>query len=138
MAKEKIVRCIVSKIGSPQSGSVRYVPFDVFHLWKHLMVERHGFEVTDVCPSLWFDVDDDPNVTYSELNYEKVVRITLRLYSEEAGMLREVTRYFPLEDYEKIKERFLSHFEDAFTSSDFTPLIEETKGVWIKRDDSSR
>lgn len=138
MAKEKIVRCIVYKGGDSASGSVRYVPFDIFHLWKHLMVEKHGFEVTDVCPSLWFDVDGDPNVNYAEANYEKVIRITLWLYSEEAGMFREIRRYFPSEDYEKIKQKFLSHFEDACKGSSFAPMIEETKGVWLKREDANR
>jgi hypothetical protein len=137
MAKEKIVRCTVSPRGGKTGQSTaRYVPLEIFELWRHLMTRRHGFEVNDDCTSLWFDIDGDPHVNYSDSNYEKVVRISLWIYSEEDGMFTRVTRYFPLEAYPDIKPRFLAHYAEYFDSSPFPPRLDETYGVWLKPVDS--
>lgn len=136
MAKEKIVRCKVSKnVNGQRYESIRYIPLDIFDLWKLLMVNRHGFDIEGDCASLWFDIDGDPNVKYLDTNYERVIRLKLWVYSEEDGMFREVTRYFPEEEYKKIKRNFLAHYDIYFKTSPFPPRIEETHGVWLKRVD---
>ena len=141
MAKEKIVRCVVCKRGSGHScSSVRYVPLEIFRLWKHLMTDRHGFDVADECLSLWFDIDGDPNITYAESNYEQVTRVSLRVYSESDAMFHEVTRYFPTNSYPAIRPLFLSHYEAASdeAASDeaaHSSRIQETRGVWLRRED---
>ena len=136
MAKEKIVRCQISKIREgAQETSVRFVPHDLFPLWKMLMTDKHGFSVNQACVSLWFDIDGDPNVTYSDSNYEKVVRVSVWIYSEKDGMFRKVTRYFPSDSYNEIKPRFLAHYADHFDQDRFAPRIEEAWGVWLKREE---
>jgi hypothetical protein len=112
---------------------LRYVPFEVFDLWNTLMTREHNFEVDVDCTSLWFDIDGDPHVNYAETNYEPVVRLTLWVYSEADGMFRKITRFFPLDSYEEIKPRFLSHYEEYFNGAKFPPRMEETRGVWLKR-----
>ncbi|MFH1312024.1 MAG: hypothetical protein ABIJ00_02245 [Candidatus Eisenbacteria bacterium] len=117
MAKEKIVRCMVSRNGSNGGEkSVRYIPLEIFELWKIVMTERHEFKIDDDCISLWFDIDGDPNVTYADANYNKVVRLSLSLYSEKHGMFKTVTRYFPSDSYHEIKPCFLSHYKDYLTA----------------------
>ncbi len=134
MAKEKIVRCTVSKnTNGERHESVRYVPLEVFDLWNTLMTLEHSFDVRVDCTSLWFDIDGDPHVNYAETNYEPVVRLSLWVYSETDGMFRKITRYFPLEAYEEIRPQFLSHYEEYFNGAKFPPRIEETRGVWLKR-----
>lgn len=134
MAKEKIVRCTVCKnTDGEEHRSVRYVPFEVFDLWSTLMTSRHRFDIRVDCTSLWFDIDGDPYVNYAETNYEPVVRLCLWIYSDADGMFRRVTRYFPLDSYDEIKPRFLSHYEEHFNGAKFPPRIEETRGVWLKR-----
>ena len=136
MAKEKIVRCKVSRTQEGElRESVRFVPLDVFHLWKHLMTETHDFAVCDESVSIWFDIDGDPNVSYSDANYVKVLRFSLLVYSDKDGMYHKITRYFPADDYEAIKPRLLAHYAAYFESPQFPPRIEETFGVWLKRDD---
>ncbi|MFH1220806.1 MAG: hypothetical protein V1694_10190 [Candidatus Eisenbacteria bacterium] len=136
MAKEKIVRC---KVRRPDAGnlqeSVRFVPLEVFHLWKHLMTGKHNFTVAEESVSIWFDIDGDPNVSYSDANYEKVLRFSMLIYSEKDGMYHKITRYFPSGGYAEIKPRILSHYAQYFDSPQFPPRIEETCGVWLKRDD---
>ena len=140
MAKEKIVKCRVAKAapaGIPGEAldSIRYVPLDVFDLWKHLMTEKHHFTITDETVSIWFDIDGDPNVSYAESNYEKVLRFSMMVYSEKDGMYHRITRYFPTDHYADIKPRLLSHYAGYFRSPQFPPRIEETCGVWLKRAD---
>ena len=136
MAKEKIVRCKVSRDGEDgPPESVRFVPLEVFRLWKHLMTGKHNFAVRDECVSIWFDIDGDPNVSYSDANYEKVIRFSLLVYSDKDGMYHKITRFFPTDSYEEIKPRLLSHYSAYFDSAQFPPRIEETCGVWLKRDD---
>jgi hypothetical protein len=133
MAKKKMVRCTIAKGGETDTGrSVRYIPLEIFQLWKHLMTRKHGFTIKDDLVSLWFDIDGDPNVTYAAANYEKVVRLCLWVYSEEAGMFREITRYFPYDSYEEIKPRFMAHYSEYFSASKFRPRTQETHGVWLK------
>ena len=134
MAKEKIVRCTVRKNrNGGHHASVRYVPLEVFDLWKSLMIGKHSLDVEVDCTSLWFDIDGDPHVNYAETNYEPVMRLTLWVYSEADGMFRKITRYFPLDSYEEIKPRFHTHYEEYFNGAKFPPRIEETRGVWLKR-----
>ena len=134
MAKEKIVRCTISRnTNGERHESVRYVPLDVFDLWNTLMTREHSFDVRVDCTSLWFDIDGDPHVNYAETNYEPVVRLSLWVYSETDGMFRKITRYFPLEAYDEIRPQFLSHYEEYFNGAKFPPRIEETRGVWLKR-----
>ena len=140
MAKEKIVRCRISRpnaaAADTEANSVRYVPLEIFQLWKLMMTEKHGFAVDDDCVSLWFDIDGDPNVNYAESNYERVVRLCLCVYSDEAGMFREVVRYFPCDGYDRIKQAFLAHYQRYFRSSRFPPSLDEVHGVWLKREDA--
>jgi hypothetical protein len=134
LAKEKIVRCLVKKNGTEAGpGSVRYIPLEIFGLWKNLMVARHGFAVEEDCTSLWFDIDGDPHVNYADTNYDKVVRLSIWVYSDSDGMFRKVTRFFPLEGYDDIKPCFLAHYSGHFSDERFPARIEETHGVWLKQ-----
>jgi hypothetical protein len=139
MAKEKIVRCKVSRDGDGGDGagteSVRFVPLEIFDLWKHLMHGKHRFTVGEESASIWFDIDGDPNVSYSEANYEKVTRFSMLVYCDRDGMYHKITRFIPTDAYAEIKPRLLSHYACYFDSPQFPPTIEETCGVWLKRAD---
>ena len=136
MAKEKIVRCKVSRsCDGKLQESVRFVPLEIFHLWKHLMTGKHDFAVCDESVSIWFDIDGDPNVSYSDANYVKVLRLSLMVYSEKDGMYHKITRFFPADSYQDIKPHILAHYSRYFQVPQFPPRIEETHGVWLRRDD---
>jgi hypothetical protein len=135
MAKEKIVRCRVSKAeAGTRHESVRYIPLEIYGLWCTLMRERHSFDIDGDCASLWFDIDGDPHVEYDDADYEKVIRVALSIYSEQDGMFRKIVRYFPSGAYDEIKPRFLAHYAEYFEASRFAPKIEEKRGVWLKRE----
>lgn len=135
MAKEKIVRCLVSKTDTgTRHESVRYIPLEIYGLWCTLMQERHSFDIDGSRASLWFDIDGDPHVEYADANYEKVIRVSLSIYSEQDGMFHKIVRYFPSDAYDEIKPRFLAHYAKYFTTSRFAAKIEEKRGVWLKRE----
>ena len=96
------------------------------------MTSRHGFDIVEEKVSLWFDIDGDPHINYSASDYEKVLRLSLWVYSDKDRMFREVVRYFPETDYEEIRPMFLSHYEGPRNHSRFAARIEERSGVWVK------
>ena len=55
MATEKIVKCFVQKKDVHDAlRTARYVPLDIFNLWKFLMEKRHMFDVSDRVSLLYF------------------------------------------------------------------------------------
>lgn len=137
MATEKIVKCFVQKMdaeGAPRS--VRYVPLEIFNLWKFLMQERHRFRVTDATASLWFERGQATESSYAGIEYEPVTQVELFYFAEEDGMLHQEVRYFPSADGERfgeIKEAFTSHYRNHRSVGDGDPKLNENSGVWIRR-----
>jgi len=132
MPSERLVKCEVRR--SPNAaGSVRYVPSEIFGLWSHLMSSKHGFEVGQAQASLWVDVEEKPEAAYAETHYDRVLEVCLLFYSKKDGMFDRVRRYFPLEDYPKLREVFLSHYMDRASAGGVRPQIREKRGIWIHR-----
>jgi hypothetical protein len=133
MPSERLVKCEVSKGAGAGAGSVRYVPSEIFGLWRHLMRSKHGFEVKEGQASLWVDVEEKPEAAYSETQYDRVLEVSLLFYSEKDGMFDRVRRYFPLEDYPRLRDVFLSHYMDEAMAGGVSPQVKEKRGIWIHR-----
>ena len=137
MATEKIVKCFVRNRGADGSSrSSRFVPLDLFNLWKFLMEERHRFEIVEPVTSLWFEKGATSESSYAGIDYEPVQQVELFYFSENDGMLHQEIRYFPSSDPEKyrmIREAFVSHYRDGRSHSEGDPKLNENPGVWIKR-----
>jgi hypothetical protein len=133
MPSERLVRCEVSRDTGAGAGSVRYVPSEIFGLWSHLMQSKHGFDVKEDQASLWVDVEEKPEAAYSETQYDRVLEVSLLFYSEKDGMFDKVRRYFPLEDYPRLRDVFLSHYMDDAVAGGVRPQVREKRGIWIHR-----
>ena len=131
MPSQKLVRCEVRSDASPPS--VRYIPMEIYGLWEYLMVHKHGFDVRSLGASLWIDVEESPEVAYTESSYERVTEVTLFVYSEQDGMFSRACRYFPTESYPELKRIFLSHYTDPRTCLEGSPQLREKEGIWIRR-----
>jgi hypothetical protein len=131
MPSQKLIRCEVRR-SSGARPSIRYIPMEIYGLWEHLMVSKHGFQVDNRGASLWIDVEESPEVTYSEPSYERVTEVTLFVYSEPDGMFTRVCRYFPSEEYPALKRTFLSHYAGR-DGHELGPQLREKEGIWIKR-----
>ncbi|MBN1827507.1 MAG: hypothetical protein JW958_14765 [Candidatus Eisenbacteria bacterium] len=137
MATEKIVRCLVSREDtSPTEPTTRYVPLDIFELWKFLMENRHGFSVDRRVTSLWFERGAATRSSYAGIDFEAVTQVELFFFSEEDGMLHQQVRYFPSGDpdvYRRIRDVFVSHYRRAGGHAEEMPKLSETPGVWVRR-----
>jgi hypothetical protein len=131
MPSQKLVRCEVKSTASP--ASARYIPMEIYGLWEYLMVHKHGFDVRNCGASLWIDVEESPEVAYSESSYERVTEVTLFVYSEQDGMFTRVCRYFPTEHYPELKRIFLSHYSEPDARLEGSPQLREKEGIWIRR-----
>jgi len=137
VATEKIVKCFVRRTDEPPaSQSSRFVPLDIFNLWKFLMEERHLFEVSEPVTSLWFEKGAASESSYAGIEYEPVTQVELFYFAEEDGMLHQEVRYFPSDErdsFERIKDAFVSHYRNGRTGKNGDPKLNENPGVWIKR-----
>lgn len=131
MPSQKLVRCAIRRRGSPEPGSARYIPLEIFGLWEYLMSAKHDFEVVTPLASLWLDMEDSPEGAYAEHQFERVTEVTAFVYSDRDDMFNRVCRYFPTTECEAVKRIFLSHYDGKSTS--VRPQIRERTGIWIHR-----
>ncbi len=134
MASLKMVRCQVRRAGSPAPPSHRYVPLDVFHLWQFLMEVRHGFEVVGPNASIWIDLEDQREMSFSAGQFERVDEICLHVYSEKDGMFRKICRYFRTEERDRLTGVLLRHYAPYVYEDARRPQVSERAGIWIVRE----
>ncbi len=134
MASQKLVRCEIQRPGDTRSGTVRYVPLEIYGLWEYLMQRKHQFDVKGNVASLWIDVDENPEVAYGENQYERVTEVTLLRYSEQDEMFGRVCRYFPTQEYPELKKLLLKHYEGVREPGAPNLQLKERQGIWIKRE----
>ena len=132
MSSHKIVRCQLRRQGSQEAGQVRYVPLEIFGLWEHLMMSKHGFEVVDARASLWLDMDDSPEAAYTQSQYDRVTEVTAFVYSQRDDMFTRARRYFRSDEADSLKRIFLSHYMGE--ESRIQTQVHERTGIWIVRE----
>ncbi len=132
MSSKKIVRCQLRRARTGGPGQVRYVPLEIYGLWEHLMVTRHGFEVMDPRASLWLDMEDSPEAAYSQNQYDRVTEVSAYVYSDRDDMFTRARRYFPTEEADSLKRIFLSHYQGE--ESRIQTQVHERGGIWIVRE----
>ena len=132
MSSQKIVRCQLRRAGTSGPGQGRYVPLEIFGLWEHLMVSKHGFEVLDARASLWLDMEDSPEAAYSQNQYDRVTEVTAYVYSQRDDMFTRARRYFHSDEADSLKRIFLSHYSGGETR--IQTHVHERTGIWIVRE----
>jgi hypothetical protein len=132
MGSQKIMRCEIRRVGGTGPTTERFVPLEIFGLWEHLMISRHGFEVLKAQASLWLDMEDSPGSAYGEAQFERVTEVTAFVYSERDGMFTRARRYFATDRCEELKRIFLSHYESA--DGRLQAHLRERPGVYLHRE----
>lgn len=133
MPSQKLIRCEVSRSGIPGAATVRYVPMEIYGLWEFLMTAKHQFAIAKPQASLWVDIEESPELAYSEDQYERVTELTLFIFSERDGMFGKVSRYFPSAGYDQVKDIFLKHYTAGESEPSLKPQMKERPGIWIRR-----
>ena len=131
MSSQKLVRCELRRKGS-NKGQVRFVPLEIFGLWEHLMVSKHGFEVITPKASLWLDMEDSPEAAYAQSQYEKVTEVTAFVYSDRDEMFTRARRYFLSSEAAELKQIFLSHYQSP--NGRIQTQVHEREGIWVQRE----
>jgi hypothetical protein len=131
LASQKIIRCEVRRAGDAGPATERFVPLEIFGLWEHLMVTKHGFEVLQPRASLWLDMEDSPEAAYSTAEYEPVTEVTTFVYSGRDDLFTKTCRYFPTARCPELKAIFLGHHRDADRHQ--PSHVRERPGVWLHR-----
>jgi hypothetical protein len=130
MASQKIIRCEIRRERAADP-TTRFVPLEIFGLWEHLMVAKHGFEVQNPRASLWLDMEDSPETAYAEEQYERVTEVTAFVYSGRDEMFTRACRYFPTRECPELKSIFLSHYQD--NAHRLQTQVRERPGLWLHR-----
>jgi len=120
MKKIEMIRCAVR---SPRRGtdpdaqekSLRYVPSEIFRLWRYLMESVKGFEISDVVTGVW--LDEEMYTKERELYALRIPDVVMEVffnYVRDTVIGRPVIRYFPRERFEAIVAIFLRNFSAEY------------------------
>ncbi len=132
MPSQKLVRCEIRPRGAGGTGTLRFIPLEIFGLWEHLMISKHRFEVVEPRASLWLDMDDSPETAYGESEYERVTEVTAFVYSGRDEMFTRACRYFRTQECERLKQIFLSHYQQG--GDRLRTHVRERPGIWLHRE----
>lgn len=138
MHKIKLTKCLVGRNGSSSSNhNLRYVPVDLFHLWRHYMQNQHGLTISASEVSYW--VDDEALMEWAEQvsadRLEAVIEVSFYTYSSDAQTSVPVVRYLSAEDYPARKECLLRHYPSILAPPGLTHAagLVERRGYFIRR-----
>lgn len=124
MKAVEMVRCYLSK-QKGEKGSVRYVPADIYEMWRFLMERVHRMSVHDIEVSLWVQEEYyDPEADAEPVDC--VVEVRFR-YLDMGEVGRIVTRYLPESGFDEIYDQFLKHFPDEAKTQEMT----RTRGFYL-------
>ncbi len=133
MTRVKMVRC---KLRAPgEAPAPRFIPLREFKLWKYYMTHAHDKIVESEEISIWVEADtyeEEPPTDSRPL--EAVLRVNLQYWDRGINTATHIQRYFLLEDYDTIRDVFLSHFPDhpgADGRAFATKRLTETRGYYL-------
>ena len=124
MESINMIRCYLSK-NPEEKGDVRYVPLEIFTLWRFLMERVHNLTVQSPFVSVWVP-EDSVDQKLSTDTREPVIEVRFK-YIERSGVGRPVTRYFPEDNFDMIYGYFRRHF----TEENIMEGVQHRKGYWI-------
>jgi hypothetical protein len=131
MPSQKLVRCEIGRAGN-SGGSVRYIPLDIFGMWKYLMLHKHQFEVRGAVPSLWVELDETGGPAVDEGKVERVTEVRLYVFSDRESMLREVRRYVPTGEIDGVRPVLLKHYSSGPEGGGQERRWRERQGIWFR------
>jgi hypothetical protein len=132
MAKIKMVKCTLRSPGD--APAARFVPLREFRLWKYYMTHAHQKIVDGEEISVWIDAEsygEQPPTQARPL--EAVMRVDLQYWDQSLNTATLIQRFFPLDDYDTIRDLFLEHFPDTLPEGRTLPSkrVTETRGYYV-------
>lgn len=133
-----MVKCFVIKRGDdPINKECRYIPYNIFHLWKYYMENNHKFNILEEIESILIDEEEYNKYLhiYERLELEEVKEIKIVVFSSNTLLNTPIVRYIEQENYKKIKPILLSHYTNRDTET--IRYIQERNAFWITRKSSA-
>jgi hypothetical protein len=122
MESIEMVRCYLS--GDPdQQGTVRYVPLEIYELWRFLMERVHNLAIAEPVVSKW-NVEENPGDLGD--GDEEVIEVSFK-YKDTSAHGRPVIRYLPELNYDKVVRYLFAHFPEK----DLMEGVNTRKGVFL-------
>jgi hypothetical protein len=131
MPSQKLVRCEIGRAGN-SGGSVRFIPLDIFGMWKYLMLHKHQFEVRAAVPSLWVELEEAGGMDLEEGRIERVTEVRLYVFNDRDSMLSEVCRYVPTDEIDEVRPVLLKHYDSSSKEGGQERRWRERQGIWFR------
>ena len=133
MSTIKMVRCNLRAPG--EAPAARFIPLREFRLWKYYMVHAHDKIIEAEEISIWVDAETyEEDAPGEKRPTEAVVRVDLQYWDQGLNTATNIQRFFPLDDYDTIRDVFLGHFPDQPTPDGRTVAnkrLTETRGYYL-------
>jgi hypothetical protein len=107
MESIEMVKCLLAN-GPADQGTVRYVPLEIYRLWRFLMERVHHFRIVSPVVSRW--IADASLGAMKSSGMEAVVEVRF-LYQDSPNAVRPIVRYFPEQNFDEIYGYFREHFQ---------------------------
>lgn len=98
--------------------SERFVDHQIFELWQHLMMQRHGFKVHPAGPLLWLPADElarHPELFETHPGIQ-VTRIACDCYDPDTGITTHKVRFFPTAEQAHLTGLLARHLRQGVSS----------------------
>jgi len=130
---QKLIRCSV--LNKHKKESIRYIEFDIFQLWQHLMKSKHESIVADPVLCLWLSAEEytkKESIFSHSGEVESVDNIAVTLFDNEYGFTNTINRYALNHEVEQLATILASHIPEEIHNSEFCD-IKTYKGYSIQQ-----
>jgi hypothetical protein len=123
-----LVKALVAKEGKP--ASLRFVPLEIFDLWKSHMQSAYHYRVSAVEVSLWISADPtESELVLAGSRGERIIEV--RLSKKIGTVAMPVERYFLEEDMMRLLPTFLAHYGIDSSNADAMARVHFQRGYFV-------
>ncbi len=128
-----LVKALLSRQG--KSATLRFIPLEIFELWKTHMQNTHDYQVRLVQVSLWVASEEagDALPRTPGGGRELVVRVSIS--RKVSGIDVPAERYFAEADLDRVLPKFLAHYGLTSADSMDTARVRIERGVLLPSED---
>jgi len=126
-----LVKALVSQEG--KSASLRFIPLEIFDLWKSYMQNVHDYLVRALQVSLWVPVEalEGPSPAHFAAGQREAV-VNVSLKKKVGSVTMPVERYFAEEELDKILPRFLAHYGIQADDAQCRSRVQTMRGYFLQ------
>jgi hypothetical protein len=128
-----LVKALLSRQG--KSATLRFVPLEIFELWKQHMQNNHDYQVRLVQVSLWVGTRESENDAPKPAGSPKEPVVKVSISKKVGGVEVPVERYFPEADVDRVLPKFLAHYGLTSADSMDAARVRMERGIFLPSED---